>query len=134
MKLKKSYKGFIIWMICYMLAETSVVFLPVKDSGLLARICMIVTALGIVLLTLIIYLTENIFWYSGMPYETALNAGSEARKLYAFRHLKLFGIFTAAYLLFSTVMQLLHLSIWIDIVVFTVGITVAAICSMRIKL
>ncbi|MBE5871534.1 MAG: hypothetical protein E7294_09795 [Lachnospiraceae bacterium] len=134
MQLKKSYKGFVIWMVVYMLANTLIVFLPIKDTALLLRFTLGINALGILILTVLIYLTEKIFWYSGMDYETALKAGSQARKRYAFRHVRIFGVFTAVYLLFSLIMQLFQMSMWADITVFTVGITVAAFSTIRIRL
>ena len=104
------------------------------ESQLLARITFNITSVSIVILLYVIFRTEKIFWFSGMTYEEAVQAGSLRRKTFAFRHLRVYGIFTVVFLLFSVIMQLFHISIWVDTVVFTAGLLFVAFFTMRIKL
>ena len=48
--------------------------------------------------------------------------------------LLVFGIFAVCGLLFSALMQLLHISEWVDFVVLTIGLIAAAISTIRFKL
>lgn len=134
MKLKKSYKGFVIWLILFCLASIGVSSLPIKDSDMMTRMVYSICSWGITLLALIIYKTEYIYWYNGMSYEKAAEAGSEKRKQYAWKHFKRFAVFSVIYTLFSVLAQILHLSYWIDTVIFLVGFVGVAISTIWIKL
>lgn len=132
--LKKSYKGLILWMAGYTAVLTGAAFLPTRDVGLLVRVIDNLTMVSIVVLMLIIWKTEKVFWFSGMSFEQAVEAGSDRRKAYSWRHVKLFGIFAAAYFLFSVAAQLLHFPFAVDFAVLTAGAIAASIFSMKIKL
>jgi len=131
--LKKSYKGFWIWMLVFTLGCVGVAFLPF-EAQLMTRIVMNVCTVGIAALTWIIYLTEYVYWYNGTSYEAALEAGAVRRKIFAFRHLKLFGGFAVLYLVVSVILQITGVSIAWDIAIVTVGLVVVACMSMPIKL
>ena len=93
MELKKSYKGFIIWMLGFCTICFGTVFLPVKDTGILLRIIDNICTIGITVLAFIIYKTEYVYWYNGTTYEEAVKAGSEKRNAFAWQHMKRFGSF-----------------------------------------
>lgn len=132
--LKKSYKGLILWMIGYPAVLIGAAFLPTKDVGLLVRVIDGLTMVSVVVLMLIIWKTEKVFWFTGMSFEEAVEAGSARRKAYAWKHVKLFGIFAAAFLLFSVVAQVLHFSIAVDLAVLMVGMIAVGVFSMKFKL
>ena len=132
--LKKSYTGLILWLIVYTVTIFLPAFLPTDDGGLLTRIIMGWTAIAILLLMLMIYISEKVYWINGVTYEEAVEAGSARRKTFALRHLVHFGVFSAPYLVFTIVAQILGWPFWIDIVVVTVGIIAAAVSTVRIRL
>lgn len=134
MELKKSYKGYVIWMIAFCIANVGVMFLPIKDKGTLFRMILHICTIGITLLTLIIYHTEYVYWYSGISYEDANHAGSQRRKKLAWNIFKQFGLCTFILLVFSIFAHISHMSYWIDFAVVMIGIVVCAITTIRFKL
>lgn len=134
MELKKSYKGFVIWMTGFLVCSVGVVFLKIEDTALLTRIIMNVMTLSMALLAYMIYRNGYVYWYTGITYEDAAKVSDERRKVYALKHLKLFGIFAAIYFVFSVVMHLLQVSIWIDILVCTMGLIGVAVRTIWYKL
>lgn len=134
MELKKSYKGFFIWMVAFCAGMLVLGLLPIQDTALLIRVILNGMVLGIVLLAFIIYKTGYIYWYNGITYENACEAGEERRNAYARKHFKHFLVAEIILLVYSCLAQVLCVSYWVDTVVFTVGIVVAAITTMRYKL
>ena len=134
MELKKSYKGFLIWMLIFVVTMFGCAFLPIESGAVLTRIVMNVCVLNIVLLAFIIYKTEYVYWYNGTEYEQAIEAGSERRKEFAWKHLKRFGMFAAIFLVFSVVAQLLQIPYGVDVTVASVGMVGTAISTIGIKL
>lgn len=133
-KLKKSYKGFVIWLVGYMVALMSLSFLPAEDGALLVRLMMNMTTAALAILAYVIYRTEQIYWYNGVEYEEAVQAGSERRKEYARRHFTRFANTAGLYLAYTLVSCLLNLHFGVDIAVACVAITAAALSTIRIKL
>lgn len=133
MELKKSYKGFVLWMIGFCVASFAVVFLPFEGLAL-ARIIQNVCSIGVAMLAYIIYKTGYIYWYTGISYEDAVKAGEERRKEYAWKHFKRFGIFAVAYFIFSIVGLYIGINYWIDFAVFMVGFIGVAVSTIQFKL
>ena len=134
MELKKSYRGFAIWMIGYMVLLLGLSFLPTEDGALVVRLLMNMTAIAMAILTYIIYRTEQVYWYSGLSYEEAVQAGSERRKEYARKHFVRFANFAGMYLAYTLVSYLLNWHFGVDIAVAGVGIVAAALSTICIKL
>lgn len=134
MGLKKSYKGFMIWMICFLVCCFGSAFLGIDDAALLTRVIMNVMTLSMAVLTYMIYRNGYIYWYTGITYEEAAAVSPERRKEYAYKHWKLFGIFAVAYLVFTILMHLLQMGFWVDIVVCTIGLIVVAVRTIWYKL
>lgn len=132
--MKKSYMGFVLWMIGFTAAVMAVCLLPIEDKELLVRIVNNLCTVGIEVLMILIYKTEKVFWINGISFEEAVAAGSDRRRAYARRYVKLFGIMTAASFLYSFIAQLLHLPWGIDVALIIVGLTVCAFGSMRFRL
>ncbi len=134
MPYKKSYVGFIVWLIIISILCMIPCFLPIEDDDLKLRLVYNIGSLGIAALTWIIYKTGFIYWYNGISYFEALRVGAARRQAYARKHFSRFRFFAMAFLIFSIIAQLLHGSYWIDTVVFTVGILLTAVSTIRIAL
>lgn len=98
------------------------------------RMFLNVMSLSIVVLSYIIYKDEAVYWYTGISYSQAIEAGSERRRGYAKAHMIVFVKFALFMILFSTLMQIFELSIVWDIIVCPVGIITVAISTIKIKL
>ena len=134
MELRKSYKGFVAWVIGFVAVLLGLCFLRTEDVGLLMRLICCACAVGIAVLAYIIYRTGYVYWYNGIEYEDAVRAGEARRRAYALTHFKRFGGFAAAFVLFSIVMHGLGWSYWIDFAVASVGIIATAVGTIRVKL
>lgn len=132
--LKKSYTGFILWMLGFIAAVACVSLFPIEDEALLVRIIGNLCTLGIEALMLLIYKTEKVFWINGISYEEAVKAGSGRRRGLALRYVKFFGIFAAGFLLYSVIAQLLHLPWGIDIGLLIAGMLAFALGTLRFRL
>ena len=133
MDYKKSYRGFILWLLGY----TAAVFLPFPlktDAAVTLRLVLNVTCVCLVILTWIIWRTESVYWINGVTFEQARDAGSERRRAFAAAHLRTFARFAAGYALFSVFMQWRQFSYVYDIVVFNIGLFATAISTIRIRL
>ena len=131
---KKSYKGFIIWMVVFLAVMFAPAFLPIEDENLVTRLVLALCGLSIAALAFMTFVNCRVYWYNGVTYEDAVAAGAERCKVYAFRHFVRFGIFAVAYIAFSAILHLLQIGIWIDIVVFCVGLIAVAVSTVKIKL
>ena len=135
MEYRKSYRGFVLWLIGYTVAMCAPALLPRgTDAGLVMRLVFNLTSAGLMLLMWIIWRTESVYWINGTSFEQAREAGSERRREFAAAHMRAFGRFAVGYAALSAFMQLRGYSFVVDIVVFTVGLIVAAISTLRIKL
>ncbi|MBE5803930.1 MAG: hypothetical protein E7316_05400 [Clostridiales bacterium] len=134
MELKKSYKGFVWFMLGFTAVMFLFCFLPIKDGGLITRLVCAEMTCGVALLAYIIYRTEYVYWYNGTEYEEAVAAGSERRKAFALAHFKRFAVCAVACVGYSVAAQLLGWPFWIDILLSGVGVIVAAISTIGIRL
>lgn len=134
MELKKSYKGFVWFMLIFTAVMFLIALIPTEDSGLITRLICAEAALGMAALAYIVYRTEYVYWYNGTTYEEAVAAGSERRKAFARKHLDRFAACAAATLLYSSAAQALGWPFWIDIVLSTAALIATAISTVKIKL
>lgn len=132
MELKKSYKGFVIWLVFFCLTMIPVVF--VDNVSLSIRLCVNICLLDILILLYMIYKTENVYWYSGIDYEDAVAAGSERRKLYAKKHVTSFLFLTILFVVYSLLAQFFNISWWIDCIVFMGAFIFTVISTVRFHL
>ena len=131
---RKTYAGFIVWLIVFVIAMLSICFLPVEDEAVLTRLLQTLCTLSIALLTWIIWRNERVYWYNGITFEEAEKAGSERRKEYAFRHFRLFGGYALVALAATMASHLARLPWWADFTFICVGMIVAAFRTMKYKL
>lgn len=134
MELRKSYKGLFLWIVFFFIIMFGTSFLPIKDGEILTRIVLNICMCSITLLTFIIYKTEYVYWYNGTTYEEAVQAGSERRKIFAWKHLKKFAIFAIVYLIASIALDLLEITILIDVILVAIGSIITAISTITTKL
>ncbi len=132
--LKKSYLGFWIWTIVYIAAVMCMAYLPIHNTDILVRIIFNFTNIAITALTIIMFINEKIYWYNGISYEQAVSAGSDRRKAYALKHVKVFGTATLIYLIISLITGLLNISFWVDTLIYTLIIVIAAVSTMKFNL
>ena len=131
---KKSYTGFILWMVGFVAALLAICFLPVEDEQVLMRLILLLMAWSVTGMAFIIWETESVYWYNGTTFKEAEAAGSERRKAFAWKHLKIFGVYALAASVLSALMQLLGWSAWIDFTLATLGLVVAACMTIPLKL
>ncbi len=131
---KKSYTGFNLWLVGFVTISCAVCFLPIKDTHMMVRIIMNICMISVALLAFIVYKADKIYWYNGISYEEAKEAGTERRKICAWKHFKIFGIYALLYLVCSCILQVRKVTIGVDLVWGTIGLVAAAIKTMPIKL
>ena len=131
---KKSYKGFVIGLIIYLLLLMSISLIPGLNDQLAIRLIMLLTIWYMAALSFQVWRTEQIYWYNGTTFEAAEAAGSERRKEFAWRHFRIFGRFALIHTAVALAMTLLGWSAWIDFTVGTVGLCVACFMTIPIKL
>ena len=134
MELKKSYRGLVLWMLVFLAGMTGICLLPMEDGAVLTRLMMSWMSVAVALLAFIIWRTEQVYWYNGTEYEAAVEAGSERRKAFGWKHFRIFGGYALLQVIFSCVLHLIGARWWIDIVVTCVGLCAAAFATMPIKL
>ena len=134
MELKKSYRGFVLWMIGFLAVIFAVAFVPAQDETLPIRLIMLLMSRSMVSMSFIIWKTEYVYWINGTSYEDAVKAGSERRKEFARRHLMIFLRFALMMSAVSLLTALLGWSAGIDFTCGTVGLVVAAIRTTPIRL
>ena len=76
---KKSYRGFVILMVVFVVALFALPFIPNADAKAISIIVFNIMNLWMALVTFVIYKTEKIHWFTGILYEEALNTLSEFR-------------------------------------------------------
>ena len=134
MEYKKSYKGFVLWMVLFIASLFGCAFVPTKDANLMTLLVDNVMTIGMAILTGIIYKNEKIYWYTGLSYEDAKQASSRQRKKYAMQHFKRFGIFAGIYLAYWIMAYFFAMPIGLSITIALFGLAGVAISTMNIKL
>lgn len=131
---RKSYTGFVVSLVIFLAAAVGVPFLPGMDGYLAMRLIMLVTAWYMAGLTFHVWRTEQVYWYNGTTFEEAEVAGSERRKAFAWKHVRVFGMLALMLTVLSCGTYLLGLSAWIDFAVGMIGLVVAACMTIPFKL
>lgn len=131
--MKRTYWGFAAWLVGYTLVMLALSLIPMGVEGYVRILCA-ETVLAMVLLTYIVYRTEYVYWYNGVSFEEAVQAGSQRRKTYALAHLKRFAAAAVAYLVYAGVAKMLCLPWWLDLIACLVAEVGAAVSTISIKL
>lgn len=131
---KKSYSGLVLIIALYAVLMLGVVFMPNISARFANVLILNGTNLWIAFLSWVIYKTERIYWFTGIDYNKALNVPSQSRKEYALKHFQRFGLFTAAFIVYSIISCVSGMSVWWDINIEMVGIIGVAFSTIGIKL
>ena len=98
--MKKSYKGFIAWLVLFCVGVLAIIFMDIKNIDLVGLVLGNYMFITLAILTGMIYKNEAIYWYSGMSYQEAIEATSISRKKYAYKHFIRFFITCLLYLFY----------------------------------
>ena len=131
---KKSYTGFVLGVIVYLAFMLGMAFVPGVGAQLAMRLIMLLTAWFMAILTFYIWRTERVYLYNGTSFEEAEAADSERRKTFAWKHLRVFGMFALIQTVLACAMHLLGWSAWIDFTIGAIGIVIAACMTIPFKL
>ncbi len=134
MELKKSYRGFAIWLVIFCLLSVGICFLPEMETQYMIAIVDNFLFISVVVLTLIIYKADRVYWYTGVSYEQAAAVSKERRMEYGKMHLKRFGIAAVLFLVYSIISILVGIPYGVDITVALVLIVGVALSTIRLKL
>lgn len=133
---RKTYKPFIAWMLAMFIGLPALSLLPAPfgDGACLTRLTLLATLLALDALMALIYFGESVYWINGGPtFEQARDAGSRARKAYAWAHLKRFLIGTGAAIAAMIAAHMAALPVWVDFISVCLAMVVAALSTMGIK-
>lgn len=131
---KKSYKGFIIFILLHFSTLIGASLLSIwKDFLPLLLIANIITV-GMSILMYIMYVSEKIYWMNGIEYEKALLAGSKRRKEYAIKHFKTLGKATLFGLILTILSGIFNWSQFIIFPIILITFIIACISTVRFKL
>lgn len=131
---KKSYLGLFLWTIGFMAACTACIFLPKMDSKYLITIFDNIMTISIFILMLMVYFSERVYWINGVTYEDAMKADPFTRKRFALKYVIRFGVFAAAFLLYSVVSIIIGIPFGVDLAVVCVGLVAVALSTINIRL
>ena len=131
---RKTYKPLIGWVIALFAVMLAIAMLPIESGAILTRLTLLGMIVMLIALMVIVCSGEYVYWINGGPtFEQARDAGSDARKAYAWAHLRAFlwgGAASAALMLISAVARW---PIGVDIVGVCLCMIVTAFSTIRIK-
>lgn len=133
---KKTYLGFVVWLVVYIGGITLIGFTHFAglDEQLMTRIIICLTNIACTILMYMVYKNEAVYWFTGISYDQAVNAGSARRRLYALKHFRLFGLYTIIYSLITVILQITGVTILVDTIVYTASLLLVCIRTMFYKL
>lgn len=132
--MKKSYKGFIAWLVLFCVGVLAIIFMDIKDINLVGLVLGNYMFISMTILTGMIYKNEAIYWYTGISYQEACNITNIQRKKYAYRHFIRFLIVCLGYLIYSIIAYFLSFSFGMSIIICCLLMTVCALSTISIKL
>lgn len=132
---KKSYTGFLIILLLYLIAAFLPIFIPVihdRPGAVTAWLCF-ATAVFVFALIFYIYKSEKLYLFSGVTYEQAARLSSEQRRNYAYLTLKKFLPATVILIAYSVLAFIAKLPDALSIVILCLVLVAAAFSTMKIK-
>ena len=132
--MKKSYKGYIVWMILFCVGMVVMMIVDFKNLKLFSLILGNYMFITLSLLTGMIYKNEAIYWYTGISYQEACAVTSKQRKEYAYKHFIRFLMVCLGYLVYSIIAYFLSFSFGMSIIICCLLMTVCALSTVPIKL
>ena len=132
--MKKSYKGFIAWLVLFCVGMFVIIFIDIKNINLVGLVLGNYMFITLAVLTGMIYKNEAIYWYTGISYQEACAVTSKQRKEYAYKHFIRFFITCLLYLFYSIIAYFLSFSFGMSIIICCLLMTVCALSTVSIKL
>lgn len=106
--MKKSYKGFMAWLVLFCVGVLAIIFMDIKNIDLVGLVLGNYMFITLAILTGMIYKNEAIYWYTGISYQEACAVTSKQRKEYAYKHFIRFFITCLLYLFYSIIAYFCH--------------------------
>ncbi len=131
--MKKSYKGLILWLICFICGYGGLIFLPDNNINFLTNISMLYVSAMIAALSYYMYRYDKIYWINGVMFEDAVKMTRQQRDRFTWRHFEVFGKFLCLHIVFALITHFFNFPLWTIITVPTIGLIVTAISTIRIK-
>ena len=132
MKEKPTYKGFLLWLVFFLVS-----FMPaiqLKDRDLAGRLFFGIGLIDLIILMTMMYCTERIYWFSGISFEQARQAGSQQEKNYALRILKRFMYLLGIFLIYAFIGHIWHFHNLFDMVIIIFGMIITCFSIFKIQL
>ncbi len=133
---KKSYTGFLIILLLYLIAAFLPIFIPAihdRPGAVTAWMCFS-TAVFVFVMILYIYKSEKLYLFSGVTFEQASKLSSEQRRNYAYLTLKKFLPATVILIAYSVLAFIAKLPDALSIVIMCLVLVAAAFSTMKIKM
>ncbi len=133
---KKSYTGFLIILLLYLIAAFLPIFIPVihdRPGAVTAWMCF-ATAVFVFVMIFYIYKSEKLYLFSGVTYEQAAKLSPEKRRNYAYLTLKKFLPATVILIAYSVLAFIAKLPDALSIVIMCLVLVAAAFSTMKIKM
>jgi len=133
---KKSYLGFVIILLAYLVGMFAPVLIPAmkERAGAATAWMCFATAIFVFATIFYIYKSEKIYIFSGISYEDALKCSPEKRRNYAYLHVKKFLPATVILIAYSVLAYIAKLPDAVSIVIMCLVLVAAAFSTMKIKL
>ena len=104
--MKKSYKGFMAWLVLFCVGVLAIIFMDIKNIDLVGLVLGNYMFITLAILTGMIYKNEAIYWYTGISYQEACAVTSKQRKEYAYKHFIRFLMVCLGYFVYSIIAYL----------------------------
>lgn len=131
---KKSYKGLVVMFIIFIALLVGAFFLPIHNMNYTTLIIQNIMICWIAALTVVIYFSGKIYWYTGISYEMACKAGMDECRKYAKKHMHRFGSVAIIYLIYSVFSVIFKFSTVTDLYISMLLVIIAALSTISVKL
>lgn len=131
---RKSWTGFILWLILFMAAIILIGALPIQQGSTALRLVALTVLWGIQALLAIILRNGHVDWFSGVSYEDAKAAGSTRRTAFAWKHFCRFGYLALLCTAEILISWMLALPVWIDMLLVVAGMIGVSVSTIFIQL
>ena len=108
--MKKSYKGFMAWLVLFCVGVLAIILMDIKNIDLVGLVLGNYIFITLAILTGMIYKNEAIYWYTGISYQEACAVTSKQRKEYAYKHFIRFLMVCLGYFVYSIIAYFLSFS------------------------
>lgn len=136
---KPTYRMFVVWLAAFFavtggVAAFFVRLAPGVSDGVVTKVLLLAVMAMLDLLLYYIYRTGRVYWFTGLTYKQAAEAGGDRRRAYARAHLRRFLLASAVFVAYCAAGFALRTGVLLDTIVFLVLLLVAVFSTMRIKL